>query len=148
MVETQSFEFGMGWLPVRELPSLFTKRSGLFAIFGCAAPGKLHIHSPGGIVRSMHVFWKFTFGRLTNSGLRCVLYENYPCCHGPWFDFQHPSQPSGRRLATKAPIHTILCKGCFGNPAPSSCRTSASGAARSSILAAAARSGTTPNPTQ
>lgn len=47
------------------------------------------------------------------------------------------------RLATNAPMHTILCGGCFGNPNPRALRTSASVASPiSSILVAAARSGT------
>jgi hypothetical protein len=52
-------------------------------------------------------------------------------------------QPSSCRLAIRAPMHAILWRGCFGNPEPSTSRTSASGALpKSSIRAAASRSGT------
>ena len=51
-----------------------------------------------------------------------------------------PTEPSAS--TTNAPMQTILCSGCLGKPGPIASRTSASAAlGRSSILAAAARSG-------
>jgi hypothetical protein len=54
---------------------------------------------------------------------------------------QQTLEAMNRNVATKAPVHTILCNGCLGNPDPRSRRTSASAALpKSSIRAAATRS--------